>query len=172
MTTTDIPAGLVKYDQSSLSISAIRYKVVKEEDADAQGLLDGISWEEYKIANAQRTKLNVDEDLILMAATASGINAEDITFLAYEEPMFIDREALDVEASDVVQIVLIVVILGLLAFVIIRGMRADEEQVIEEELSVESLLQSTPQSELENIEIETKSETRKMIEKFVEENRW
>lgn len=170
VTTTDIPAGLVKYDQSSLSISAIRYKVVKEEDADAQGLLDGISWEEYKIANAQRTKLNVDEDLILMAATASGISAEDITFLAYEEPMFIDREALDVEASDVVQIVLIVVILALLAFVIIRGMRADEEQVIEEELSVESLLQSTPQSELENIEIETKSETRKMIEKFVEEN--
>ena len=35
---------------------------------------------------------------------------------------------------------------------------------------MESLLQSTPESELEDIEVETKSETRKMIEKFVDEN--
>ncbi len=41
---------------------------------------------------------------------------------------------------------------------------------MEEELSVENLLQSTPESALEDIEVETKSETRKMIEKFVDEN--
>ena len=46
----------------------------------------------------------------------------------------------------------------------------EEVQDEEEELSVESLLQSTPEVELENIELETKSETRKMIEKFVDEN--
>ena len=170
VTTTTTPAGVVVYDQSSLSISAIRYKVLKEEDAEAQGLLDGITWNEYKLANAERTKLEVDEDLILMAANASGIDAEDITFLAYEEPMFIDKEALDVEASSVAQIVLIIVILALLAFVILRGMRSEKVEEVEEELSVESLLQSTPETELENIELETKSETRKLIEKFVEEN--
>lgn len=170
VTTTTTPAGVVVYDQSSLSISAIRYKVLKEEDAKAQGLLDGITWNEYKLANAERTKLEVDEDLILMAANASGIDAEDITFLAYEEPMFIDKEALDVEASSVAQIVLIIVILALLAFVILRGMRSEKVEEVEEELSVESLLQSTPETELENIELETKSETRKLIEKFVEEN--
>lgn len=170
VTTTTTPAGVVVYDQSSLSISAIRYKVLKEEDAKTQGLLDGISWDEYKLANAERTKLEVDEDLILMAANASGIDAEDITFIAYEEPMFIDKEALDVEASDVFQVVLIIVILALLAFVVIRGMRGEKIEEVEEELSVESLLQSTPETELENIELETKSETRKLIEKFVEEN--
>ena len=40
----------------------------------------------------------------------------------------------------------------------------------EEELSVENLLQSTPEVEVEDIEVETKSETRKMIEKFVDDN--
>lgn len=170
VTTTTTPPGLVVYDQSSLSISAIRYKVVKEEDAKAQGLLDGISWEEYKLANAERTKLEVDEDLVLMAANASGIDAEDITFIAYEEPMFIDKEALNIEPSSVAQIVLILVILALLAFVIFRSMRSEKVEEVEEELSVESLLQSTPETELESIELETKSETRKLIEKFVEEN--
>ena len=158
------------YDQSSLSISAIRYKVLKEEDAKSQGLLDGVTWDEYKLANAERTKLEVDEDLILMAANASGIDAEDITFVAYEEPMFIDKEALDVEPSSVAQVVLIIVILALLAFVILRSMRGEKVEEVEEELSVESLLQSTPETELESIELETKSETRKLIEKFVEEN--
>lgn len=170
ITTTTTPPGLVVYDQSSLSISAIRYKVLREEDAKAQGLLDGVTWDEYKLANADRTKLEVDEDLIFMAANASGIDAEDITFIAYEEPMFIDKEPLDVEPSSVAQIVLIVVILALLAFVILRGMSSEKVEEVEEELSVESLLQSTPETELESIEVETKSETRKLIEKFVEEN--
>ena len=170
ITTTTTPPGLVVYDQSSLSISAIRYKVLKEEDAKTQGLLDGMSWKEYKLANAERTKLEVDEDLVLMAANASGIDAEDITFIAYEEPMFIDKEPLEINASSVAQVILIIVILALLAFVVLRGMRSEKMEEVEEELSVESLLQSAPQSELEDIELETKSETRKLIEKFVEDN--
>ena len=35
---------------------------------------------------------------------------------------------------------------------------------------MENLLQSTPEGELEDIEVETKSETRKQIERFVDEN--
>ncbi len=35
---------------------------------------------------------------------------------------------------------------------------------------MENLLQSTPESELEDIEVESKSETRKLIERFVDEN--
>lgn len=31
-------------------------------------------------------------------------------------------------------------------------------------------MQSTPEAELEDIDVESKSETRKMIEKFVDEN--
>ena len=49
-------------------------------------------------------------------------------------------------------------------------MRSRQEATEEEELSVESMLQSTPESVLEDIDVETKSETRKMIEKFVDDN--
>ena len=61
-------------------------------------------------------------------------------------------------------------ILGLLAFVILRSMRSAKAAEEEEELSVEALLQSTPAEVLEDIELDDKSETRKMIEKFVDEN--
>lgn len=170
ITQTTIPAGLINYSNSSLSVAAIKYKVLKEEDAKTQGLLDGISWDEYKLANAERTKIDTDEDLVDMVSKASGISVDNISFVSYEEPLFIDKAAPNISVTDIIQVVLIIVILGLLAFVILRSMRGDNTEEVEEELSVETLLQSTPESELEDIELETKSETRKMIEKFVDEN--
>lgn len=170
VTLTKIPAGLVKYNNSSVSVAAIKYRVLKEEDAKNQGLLDGITWDEYKAANQERTKLEVDEDLVDLVAKASGISSENISFIAYEEPMYIDAEKSPVTGTDILQIVLIVLILGLLAFVIFRSMRSEKVVVEEEEVSVESLLQSTPEDALEELEVETKSETRKLIEKFVDEN--
>ena len=56
------------------------------------------------------------------------------------------------------------------AFVVIRSMRSQKEEEPEEELSVETLLQSTPEEELEDLELEGKSEERLLIEKFVDEN--
>ncbi len=49
------------------------------------------------------------------------------------------------------------------------SLRTKKEVIEEEELSVEELLQSN-QQELESIETEQKSEARKLIENFVEEN--
>ena len=167
---TTIPPGLIKYNTSSISVAAIKYRVLKEEDAKSQGLLDGITWEEYKVQNQERKKLEVDEDLVDVVAKASGISAENISFIAYEEPMYIDAEGLPMTATDILQVVLIVLILGLLLFVIFRSLRNEKTVQEEEEVSVESLLQSTPESALEDLEAETKSETRKLIEKFVDEN--
>ena len=68
---------------------------------------------------------------------------------------------------------MIVLILGLLGFVVLRSMRVKKEaaeEPVEEELSVEEMLQSMPESELEDIDLEAKSEKRLMVEKFVDEN--
>lgn len=170
ITYTEIPAGLVKYGESSLAVAAIKYRVLKQEDAKNQGLLDGISWEEYKAQNSERTKLEVDEDLVNMVAMASGIALENISMVAYEEPLYIDAEGMNIQVADIAQIVLIVLILALLVFVILRSMRTEKAEEVEEEVSVEDLLQSTPEATLDDIELETKSETRKMIEKFVDDN--
>ena len=67
--TTNLP-GSINYDASSIAITAIKYNVIREEDVEAQGLLDGITWEEYKLANEGRTKLEVDEDLVSVVANA------------------------------------------------------------------------------------------------------
>lgn len=165
-----IPAGLIKYDESSLAVTAVDYNVVKEEDAKSQGLLDGISWEEYKVANQGKTKIEIDQDLYNVVANATGISADNITIVAYRENVFFDREGLNITPADVVQILLVVVILALLAFVVLRSMRGEREEAQDEELSVESLLQSTPEENLEDIGIESQSETRKLIDRFVDEN--
>jgi len=110
--------------------------------------------------------------LYSVVSDASGIAVEDITIVAYEEPFFVDKEsAFHFEFTDVLQVVLIIIILLLLAYVVLRSFKRDKvEEEEPEELSVENLLQSMPTETLEDIELETKSETRKMIEKFVEEN--
>lgn len=170
ITTTKMPTGKIVYNDSSVSVAAVRYKILREEDAQIQGLLDGITWEEYKLANDVRTKLEVDEDLVSVVATATGIPSKNVTFVAYEEMQFIDAAEEEVSYKDIIQIVLIIIILGLLGFVVFMSLRTKKEVEEEEEISVEDLLQSTQQEELENIELEQKSEARKLIENFVEEN--
>ncbi len=170
ITTIETSPGMIDYGRSSLSVAMIRYNVIREEDIDRQGLLDTVTWEEYKLNNQERTKLEVDEDLIDVVAKATGISADNIAIVAYSENVFMDDEGLGVSATDIMQIVLIIVILGLLAFVVLRSMRGDKHEETEEELSVENLLQSTPETQLEDISVEDDSETRKLISKFVEEN--
>lgn len=167
---TVTPAGGIEFSTSGVSLTAIRHRAVKEEDVKRQGLLDGITWEEYKLANDVSTKLEVDEDFYSIVSTATGIPVANITIVAYEEPVFFDAKGLQVSTTDVLSIVMLVVILGLLGFVLFRSMHTKRAVAEEEELSVENLLQSTPEVELEDIDMEAKSETRKMIEKFVDEN--
>jgi flagellar M-ring protein FliF len=163
--------GTIVYNDSSVSVAAVKYNVVREEDVRLQGLLDGISWEEYKLANNERTKMEIDSDLVSMVANATGIPSKNITFVAYEEVQFIDETSTSsVDVKNVVQIILIVIILALLAFVVIMSLRTKKEVEEEEELAVEDLLQSTQVEELESIETEQKSEARKLIENFVDEN--
>lgn len=170
ITNKSIPAGLIKYDQSSIAVTGRVFNIVREEDAKSQGLLDGITWDEYKTANSGSTKIEVDQDLFSVVSNATGIAVEDITIVAYSENVFFDREGLNVTATDVVQILLVIVILALLGFVVFKSMRGEKDAAQNEELSVESLLQSAPEVELEDIGVDGESETRKLIDKFVDEN--
>ncbi len=164
------PAGLIVYDESSISVTAKKLHMYNEEELEEQGLLNDITWEEFKLANSEQIKLEVDEDLYGIVQTATGIAAENISIVAYEVPVFMDKEGPGVEVTDIVQILLIIAILAVLAFVVIRSMRLQKEEEPEEELAVEKMLQSTPEPEMEDIDLEGKSEARKLIERFVEEN--
>ena len=168
ITTKETPAGVINYGASSLAASLIRYNVIREEDAKAQGLLDGISWEEYKLNNAERTRIELDESFLTVVSNATGIAENKITLIAYSENLFFDAEGSAITATDVIQILLIILILALLAFVVLRSMRTEKHEEEEEELSVETLLQSNVQ--LEEISSENESEEKRLVIKFVEEN--
>ena len=108
--------------------------------------------------------------MIALVSRASGIPERNIQIVAYDENFFVDSEGLGIDIYDVIQIALIVIILALLGIVVIRSMRGDKSSEEPEELSVETLLQSNPEPTLDDIEIEESSETKRLIEKFVDEN--
>jgi len=167
---TSIPAGTVDYVSSTLAVSSTKYIVVKEKEVKDQGLLSGITWEEYKIANSARREVAVTDDMVALASKASGIPEKNITIVAYEENFFVDNEGLNIDIYDIIQIALILLILGLLALVIAKSMKGEKAADETDELSVETLLQSNPEPQLDDINVEETSETKKLIEKFVDEN--
>ncbi len=170
---TTLGRGTIDYTDSTLSIVARTYNVYEEEQVKKQGLLDGITWEQFKEQNRDNVQLDIPEDLYKMVSTATGFSADNITILAYRVPQFVDADSSSSRGfTDYIPIILAVVIFGLLAFVVFKSTRPVEVLESEPELSVEALLSSTKENQqpVEDIDLNDKSETRKAIEKFVDEN--
>lgn len=171
-TTTEKAAGTIKFDESSLSATFIKYNVQSEEDLRLQGLLEDMTYEEYKLQNSEPVALEVDQNLVTLIANGTGIAASRIAVAAYQYNVFLDTEESSTPVSFIIQIVLAVLIVALLLFVVFRSARPVTVSEVEPELSVEDMLASTreQQAPLEDIDLQDKSEARKAIEKFVQEN--
>ncbi len=166
--------GAVIPEESSIAIVLTQYNVVKEESLEEQGLLDDVSFEEYVAQNSAVTDLETPEELVQLVAAATGIANNNITIQVKQKPVYEAAEegSFSDNVTNYLMILLTVLIAGLLVFVIIRGTSPVEVTELEPELSVEDLLATTQESEksLEEIEMGDKSETRIMIERFVDEN--
>ena len=92
--------------------------------------------------------------------------------MCYEEPQFVDEVDDGRSITDYAQIIIAVLIFALLGYVVFRSTRSEKVEEIQPEISVESLLEATAESQeqLEDIGYNEKSEVRLMIEKFVDEN--
>lgn len=164
-------APAIQYDESTLGIVALRYRVYNEELLEADGTLDNMTFEEFMAANSDRTQITLTAEEINTIANASGVNAANISVMAYEVPKFVEKTETGRTASDYLMIILAVLIIALLIYVVIRGTAPVKVSDEEPELSVEQLLATTKENQsLDDIEFSDKSETRKMIEKFVDEN--
>ena len=112
--------------------------------------------------------------LAQLVAAATGITENNIQIRVVEKPVFEAKEASSFgdNVTNYLMVILTVLIAGLLIFVIIKGTSPVEVTEMEPELSVEDLLATTQDNAqtLEEIELEDKSDTRIMIEKFVDEN--
>ena len=173
ITTTTGSVGNIDYDQSSITVALTRYVVYNEDALKADGTLDGMTFDDYVAANSDRVKTDVDPDFYTMVSRATGISENNISIVAYDVPFFQYSENNGRTLTDYLQIALAVLILAMLGYVVFRSTRKEEAVEVEPELSVESLLETTKEAEseqLEDIGFNEKSETRLMIEKFVDEN--
>ncbi len=175
-TIENIEAGIgnILYEDASLAVTLKTYIKYDEDTLRANGDLEGTTFEEYRaqIESQGAQRQQVDADTIDSIAKASGIDAERISVIAYQEPLFIPSEGSGRTFSDYLEIVLAVLIFALLGFVVFMSTRKEKAPELEPELSVETLLQTTKENEeesLEDIGFKEKSEARILIEKFVEE---
>ncbi|MDD6505487.1 MAG: flagellar M-ring protein FliF C-terminal domain-containing protein [Lachnospiraceae bacterium] len=166
------PGGVIDYEKSSIAIVATRYVTYSEEVLEDSGELDDMTFAEFKAAHSEPTAVEVDDSFVPLIANATGVDAESISFACYEQPVFVEKERGIRSVTDILQIVLAVLIFALLGYVVFRSTRRSAETEMEPELSVETLLESTAeeQSALDDIGYSEKSETRILIEKFVDEN--
>ena len=161
----------IKLADSSLGIVVRKYTVYKEDDLKADGTLDKTTWDQFISQNNKISTTTVSTDEINLISAATGVSANKITVLAYNVPQFVSSTKSSNGISNYLMIILTVLIIALLIFVILRGASPLAAEDEEPELSVEQLLATTKENQsLDDIEFSNKSETRKMIEKFVDEN--
>lgn len=169
-TNTEYEVGAIIPEESSVSILLRKIRTYTEEQLEADGLLENMTFDEYVRANSEGIRLEPDQEIISMVAFATGIDASNIQITAIEQPVFVPRVVEVREWTDYLQIILAVLIVALLIFVVFKGLGPVEVTELEPELSVEQLLATTRENQtIEDIEFNEVSEVRRMIEKFVDE---
>lgn len=164
--------GKIDYTSSTVSIIASSYNIYEEDKVRAAGLLDDMTWDEFKTANADNVEVQVPENIYTLVANATGFDVDNISIIGYQIPQFVDSVDSSRSFTDYVPVILAVLILALLAFVVFKSTRPVEVIEQEPELSVEDLLATTKENQesVEDIDMNEKSDTRIAIEKFVDEN--
>lgn len=171
VTNTEYEVGAVIPEESSGSIVMTKVVTYSEEQLKAQGLLEDVTYEEYQMANSDARQVEVSEEVYNLVSLATGISADRISIIAYEKPVYLPTESGSFDWKLALEIFLALAIIGLLVFVVFRGTSPVEVTELEPELSVEQLLATTKENlSLEDIEFSEKSEIKKLIEKFVDEN--
>ncbi len=164
--------GNIRYDKCSTTVVATKQIVYDEALLRANGQLDDMTFEQFKATHSDTNVVAVDDMYVKMIATATGFPASQITFVCYEVPHFVPEQTEGRSIADYAQLIIAVLIFLLLGWVVFRSTRAQKEEEMEPELSVETLLEATGEAQeaLEDIGYNEKSEVRVMIEKFVDEN--
>jgi flagellar M-ring protein FliF len=165
--------GGINYDNSTIAVTATRYVVYDEDELKASGQLDDMTFAEFKAAHSDPVQVEITEDEINVIAMATGLDTSKIAFMCYERPQFVESDSKGIDVTDILQILLAVLIFAMLGYVVFRSTRKQKEEEPEPELSVDALLEATAENAAENLEdigYSEKSETRIIVEKFVDEN--
>ena len=160
-------------EDSSISVTCKKFAIYNQDQMEKDGTLEelGQTFDEFVKANSDPVQMEVTDDIIEVVARATGFPTTSVKVVAYEIPMFQYSEGPGISVTDILQIVLALLIFAMLGFVVFRSLRVEEEEPVEQELTIDDLIASTQEEEeeLEDIGYTEKSEARILIEKFVDE---
>lgn len=166
-------AGEIDYENSSITVVASQYRSYSEDALRESGQLDDMTFDEFVTENRERVRMDLDEDFVQMVARATGFPEDNVMVVGYEVPFFEYSDSGNRGVMDYLPVAIALIIMAMLGYVVFRSTRREQVAEVEPELSVETLLASTKEAEedsLEDIGFSDKSETRILIEKFVDEN--
>lgn len=163
--------GTLSVENSSIAVTARRIITRTEEELELRGELENTTFAEYVSQHSEPVQRPTDEQLIEIIAVATGIPARNVRLITYDVYEFVPKQEVARNWTFYLQILLAVLLVAFLLFVVFRGMAPVEVTDLEPELSIETLLATTKENQsLEDVEFNEQSETRKMIEKFFDEN--
>lgn len=173
----EIPSGFIP-DQSVITVSLVRF-VMHDQGSMMRrnGEFTEDDWLEFQM-NTNHELIENDAQMlayIQSVSTATGIPVDNITVRAWAVPQFVDYVPTPVALNQIIMYAILALLLGLLAFGLIRRTQMIEDEEIEPELSVEDLLVSTQMEEaieeelLESIGFEEGSEAMRKINEFIDD---
>lgn len=167
--------GDIIYEQSSASLTVYTYRDYYQDYMESNGRLGDMTWEDFQDSVPKRQPIEIDDAFIESLQSGTGI--EKFTVVGYEVPVFHDKEVVPIDFQQLAMFAILALLILLLAYGLIKKTQPDEVIEIEPELLVEDLLVSDRLEEdrlsdtdkLKEIELSEINETKKQIDKFVNE---
>lgn len=173
---TSLPAtGRWIPENSSFAVTVYVNRVFKEDDLRANGALDNTTWDDFK-TNTLLAPVAIDlssDPILDVIRNATGV--QNVVIYGQERPVFVDTVATTRPINQMLMAALLLLIIGLLAFGLIRRTQPVEIEEIEPELLVEDMLvsseaqQTSAEESLPEIDYFAESELKKQIDKFVDD---
>ena len=173
----DVPSGYIR-DASTITVNLGRVQVHRQESLMRQnGDFTQDDWYDFIMTTGGEIIENPAfiAQVTQQVSTATGIPVANITVTSWLVPEFIGYVPTPIALNQIIMFVILALLLGLLAFGLIRRTQQDEDDEIEPELSVEDLLVSTQMEEdieeevLDPIGFEDGSEAKQKIDAFIED---
>ncbi|OOB80492.1 MAG: flagellar M-ring protein FliF [Epulopiscium sp. Nuni2H_MBin003] len=165
--------GEIDYARSSLAVNVVSYRIY-DQTLIEDTLPDGMSWEQYKADIETNIPILIEDTTI--EAIQKGTGIADIVVLGYEKPVFIDEEPFEIDFMSFIPYILLLALGIIIVIAVIRFRKPAEVVETEPELQVEEMLQIVKEEveedeldELQDIEVREALETKKRIEKFIDE---
>lgn len=159
--------GDIDYKNSSVAVHVFKDKIYDQELIE-KTLPETTNWEQFKEENKYQIPITVEETVAESIQKGTGI--ESVVVYGYEKPVFKDKVPYQINYKDYIPYVLILLVLIIIVIAIFKFKKQDELVETEPELEVEEMLQIAKEEvELEEIELKENLETKRRIEKFVDE---